>query len=571
VRLKILSAADRHYFRTLWQFLLSAERTGTLSDHEAVIYDLGLEQRQRDRLWARFSLDTRRFEFERQPPHVAELAHCAWKPLVIERELAEGPLLWLDAGTVLHTGLDRVVRALRERGLYTLLGQAELREWCHPATFEAMKVPPEHYDRRVRVGGVLGFDGARPEIRRLARRWRDFALDPHCIAPDGSSRANHRYDQSLLNNVLQRAADEGEIRLDERDEIDIGSTAPVSFLSSRNLVAASLPNWADPWIRTARASWKALDRAALRLKRIHAGPLSGLDRLSKEHFQIELRAPTRNASPRAPATHYWADPFLAQHAGEAWLFVEEFDALRNKGHISALALDRDEPARPVLERPWHLSFPNVFERDGRFYMLPESSAHGTIDLYVCDSFPGGWRLHRRLMHGIDAADSVQFEHGGRVWLHTAVRDPSGGAGRSLALFHADRFDSREWRPHPINEAGLYRGLPHSSGRNAGPPFRVGEHWVRPVQINRDYYGQCLAFHRIDRLSVDDYHESRIELPDRPTPPSSHHHHRAHGREVWDVRDRVGRSDTLRALFGLRRDPRLARCHDPATRIGPGIT
>ena len=50
IRPIILSAADWRYFRSLWQFLLSAERTGLFKTCTWRVYDLGLYQHQLKRL-----------------------------------------------------------------------------------------------------------------------------------------------------------------------------------------------------------------------------------------------------------------------------------------------------------------------------------------------------------------------------------------------------------------------------------------------------------------------------------------------------------------------------------------
>ena len=67
----ILSAADSRYFRSLWQFLLSAERTGLSRTWAWRVYDLGLEADQIQRLRQRFRwCELIKFDFSQYPEHV---------------------------------------------------------------------------------------------------------------------------------------------------------------------------------------------------------------------------------------------------------------------------------------------------------------------------------------------------------------------------------------------------------------------------------------------------------------------------------------------------------------------
>jgi len=45
----------------------------------------------------------------------------------------------------------------------------------------------------------------------------------------------------------------------------------------------------------------------------------------------------------------------------------------------------------ALKEPWHLSFPCIFQYDGRVYMVPESSASGKVSLYSALDMPLQWK------------------------------------------------------------------------------------------------------------------------------------------------------------------------------------
>ncbi|MBL7406346.1 formyl transferase, partial [Escherichia coli] len=78
-----------------------------------------------------------------------------------------------------------------------------------------------------------------------------------------------------------------------------------------------------------------------------------------------------------------------------------------------------------LELETHLSYPFVFEADGQVWMIPESHASGTIDLYRATDFPRGWVHEAVLLDGVVAGDATLLQHGGRWWMFATVRAGGG--------------------------------------------------------------------------------------------------------------------------------------------------
>lgn len=265
-RTTIVSAADAGYARSLCQLLRSLARHAP--DCDIAVFDLGMTPAQRraaGRMFPRAAFVD--FDFAAAPPHVRALHTCGWKPAAIERvaEQRRGIVLWLDAACIVHQRLEPVSAAIARDGILSLAGQSPAERWCHPATFAAMHCPPEDRVKRCRAGGVLGFDASRADVRSLVTQWREYAFEPWCIDPPGASRANHRYDQAILTNLLHRAEREGWLVLQE-DAIDISAVDPVRWVSTRNTVARWIPVAADPLVRAWYRVAKSIDRVALRVK-----------------------------------------------------------------------------------------------------------------------------------------------------------------------------------------------------------------------------------------------------------------------------------------------------------------
>lgn len=250
----ILTGANAKYYRSLGQLLLSVRR-----HHDSAqcrIYDLGLDPGQASDLRKRFpKIAVREFDFDDHPPHVhIDAGTYAWKPLIIARELEScgDPILWLDSATVIRSPLDAIEAEIHKAGQYVPISgdmQATVQRWTHPATLARLGIPlgPVR-SMHQRASGVCGFDGRNPVVRRLVHRWKELALKEEIIAPPGSNRSNHRQDQALLTLLLLEAAQRGGLQL-TTDEIDVGSSCPIPWLSARNKVSNSVPLCFDSLVR----------------------------------------------------------------------------------------------------------------------------------------------------------------------------------------------------------------------------------------------------------------------------------------------------------------------------------
>lgn len=205
---------------------------------------------------------------------------------------------------------------------------------------------------------------------------------------------------------------------------------------------------------------------------------------------------------------FYADPFPLLRDGVIHLFCEEYPYATGKGVISHLSVGPRgviSPPRVVLERPCHLSYPFVFERDETVFMIPETGANRTIELYRADPFPDRWVLERVLVDNCAAADATLIEHGGRQYLFAALAD-GGSSWDRLGLFHAETFDG-PWLAHPANPVLV--DVRHARPAGRIEPGRLG--LVRPAQDCFEGYGAGLSLCRIDRLDADDFRQTPLRL------------------------------------------------------------
>lgn len=232
----------------------------------------------------------------------------------------------------------------------------------------------------------------------------------------------------------------------------------------------------------------------------------------------------RTLTPALPAGRFLADPFLWEHQGKTYCFVEDYSFRDRIGRISVLEVNKKGASEPkiVLSEPFHLSFPFMFEYGGTTYMCPECSQSREIRLYRPLEFPHRWEFVTAIMSDVCAGDTMLFEWNGRWWMLTNLdRTGQGDFGSELYLFSADSPLSQSWTPHPANPLKIDT----VGGRNAGL-LREGNRLFRAGQVQGfDRYGVGIQIYEICELSAERYREtlvSTIEPGFRPGQLGVHH-------------------------------------------------
>jgi hypothetical protein len=218
-KLIVVTAASSNHAGALRQMLESLRRLGARVE----CYDLGLRPDEVRGLprWDGFFYH--RFDYAAHPPHMnvdVSAGEYAWKPVivadVVDRMRAAGDpsdVLWADAGCYFHSLQMMADRLQATRGLWVRSSSGVMRDWTHPRMFENLGVDPNEYgDKRNADATLVGFatgSGSPADREALYRDvvlpWKACALVRDCIAPPGSSRTNHRQDQSVLSYLVHRA------------------------------------------------------------------------------------------------------------------------------------------------------------------------------------------------------------------------------------------------------------------------------------------------------------------------------------------------------------------------------
>ena len=205
-----------------------------------------------------------------------------------------------------------------------------------------------------------------------------------------------------------------------------------------------------------------------------------------------------------PKDKFWADPFAVKHEGKYLVFFEEFVYKEDKAHISVMEVSKSgagEP-RPVLKRDYHLSYPFMFEWQDRYFMIPETAANRTVEVYRCESFPDEWKLEMVLFKDVAARDATLLEIDGRWWMFVAIADTD--SSDELYLFYSDS-PFGPWKPHQRNPVKS----DVRNSRPAGRPFYWNGDLYRPAQDSSRRYGYAMRINKVVRLTPNEFLEEEV--------------------------------------------------------------
>lgn len=211
----------------------------------------------------------------------------------------------------------------------------------------------------------------------------------------------------------------------------------------------------------------------------------------------------------SPRKFTFADCFYAQEGDRHFIFFEEVDDVHPVGFLSVVEVFKDgrysEP-QTILKLDSHLSYPCVFKIANNWYMIPETSAKKTIELWKCTEFPLQWEKHFNLLENIEAVDTTPFYYEGMWYLFTSTRRNCKKFGDRLDLFYTEDILNPKWKEHPQNP--VCKG--HQQFRMAGKPFIYKGKLVRPSQDSLKRYGGHIELKEIIEISPTSYKEERLE-------------------------------------------------------------
>ncbi|KAI8351027.1 hypothetical protein B0O80DRAFT_428154 [Mortierella sp. GBAus27b] len=218
----IVTAASSNHFCALESFLYSlSEVLDGLERTEVrptiVVYNLGgmTEEQLAQMKWLRdnqYIDEYKDFEYDRYPAFwdiTVARGEYGWKSGII-KEVADkyrGLLLWLDSGNMLALEFLRYLPGYLDKyGFWSPQSSGTFQQYTHAGLPEFYNDSLDKYTDETNCNGAaIAFDASSDRIYNgLLKEWFTCSLTKECIAPTGSSRANHRQDQAALTYLVKR-------------------------------------------------------------------------------------------------------------------------------------------------------------------------------------------------------------------------------------------------------------------------------------------------------------------------------------------------------------------------------
>ena len=227
------------------------------------------------------------------------------------------------------------------------------------------------------------------------------------------------------------------------------------------------------------------------------------------HFGKELQKSLWRYKPLIPPKdRFWADPFVVHRDGRYYIFIEEYIYSSSKGHISVIEFDPPnnfkEP-KIILEKPFHLSYPFIFEYENEFYMIPETASEKSVMLFKCTNFPHEWSFEKNLLSNITCVDPTLLNYNNKWWLFVGTSANQFSNVDELSIFFSDDPINGVWKPHPHNP--VISDV--RSARPAGNFFEYNGSLIRPSQNASLEYGYGLSLNKVLLLNENEYSEKQI--------------------------------------------------------------
>ena len=204
----ITGASDNHYL-TVMNMIDSFIRYN--DTHKLIIYNLGLEESKWNHIKEKYNHHDfifKVFDYSKYPEWFninIEAGHYAWKPTIIYNtflEYTDEIVVWMDAGNLINENLQKLESFLIDNYIYSATSGGTIKEWTHPSTIEYLDCTNTGNENR--NGACLGFNTKIGLVKDFITEFYNCALDKNCIAPDGSSRKNHRQDQSIFSVLFYK-------------------------------------------------------------------------------------------------------------------------------------------------------------------------------------------------------------------------------------------------------------------------------------------------------------------------------------------------------------------------------
>lgn len=204
----IVTAFSKNHSKSLIQFLKSLILHN--DSFQCIIYDLGIDNEETDivilddiyNLHDNFFY--RKFDYSKYPSYfniTKNAGEYAWKPAIIyeiSQDIKYGKLIWCDAGNKVLNPLTNFLQNITY--IYSPNSYGNISMYTHKSTLKWFDIHENDkiLQKNNRNGAILIFNLDVDHVIKFINKFYECCKIKECIAPIGSSRENHRQDQSIF-------------------------------------------------------------------------------------------------------------------------------------------------------------------------------------------------------------------------------------------------------------------------------------------------------------------------------------------------------------------------------------
>lgn len=210
-----------------------------------------------------------------------------------------------------------------------------------------------------------------------------------------------------------------------------------------------------------------------------------------------------------PSIRYWyADPIPYIFSGKKYIFVEQFDRFRRIGYIGLTKMKKngrfDRP-KVILRGSTHMSFPMIMEYKGEYYMFPEVSESGRIDIYHMGNSPWEWSLYHSFNMEEKIVDIAYQINGEKIILIAGIENENNPLLVKRQLICLENLDCREKISCCITYTDKEYSLKERNGGSIYGKYRVVQ------ESTASDYGMYVRLNEILELDAENICEREFKI------------------------------------------------------------
>ncbi|KAB1158044.1 glucosamine inositolphosphorylceramide transferase family protein [Flavobacterium luteum] len=198
-------------------------------------------------------------------------------------------------------------------------------------------------------------------------------------------------------------------------------------------------------------------------------------------------------------TKFLADPFFLKVKDTFYLFFEH-KKIENHAEIGLLTSTDGKNYKyrgTALKEKFHLSYPQVFEYQKNYYMIPESQGSNHVLLYKASRFPFGWKVCDTLLKNIKLKDpTIYISDTLNIMLATDDK-------LTMYMYQADSLFGK-WKLHKKSKV-----IMGSESRCGGRIFANKKGLIVPIQNSSNGYGFGVSLYNLT-FKNGDYTIKRVK-------------------------------------------------------------